>query len=100
MQAPVKLIKTPSNCLFVVENFQTKDPTIITNIGIIELMIPAMLLLISVSAIGNKNIGTKLPESPTMMSHFKCLFGNSFILESAKGIRTIPEIKTRKAPTS
>ena len=100
IQAPIKLIKTPSNCLLLVENFQTKEPTRITKIGIIELMIPAMLLLISVSAIGNKNIGIKLPESATKTSHFKCRFGNSFIFEMAKGISTIPEIKTRKAPTS
>ena len=100
MQAPKKLTKTPSSCFLVVENFQTNEPTIITNIGIIELMIPAILLVICVSAIGKRNIGIKFPETAAIMSYFRCFLGNCFILETAQGISTSPEINTLKAPTS
>ena len=46
IQAPEKLIATLIKCLLVVENFQKRDPAMITKMGIIELIIHAMLLLI------------------------------------------------------
>ena len=71
-----------------------------TNMGIMELIIPAMLLLTLVSAIGNRNIGMKFPVTAAKMSHFKYFRGNFLIFKIAIGNNKIPAIKTRKAQTS
>ena len=76
---PEKLIRIPKICLEVVFVFQNNAPTIIVKIGIIEFIIPAMLLLTLVSAIGKRNIGIKLPAKAAKKSHFSCFFGNFFL---------------------
>ena len=96
---PEKLIRIPKICLEVVFVFQNNAPTIIVKIGIIEFIIPAMLLLTLVSAIGKRNIGIKLPANAANISHFICFFGNFFLFRIAIGDKKTPEINTLSAPT-
>ena len=84
----------PKICRGVVLVFQNAAPTKITKSGIVELIIPAILLLTLVSAIGNKNMGIKFPQSAAIMSHFRCDLGNFLMFNKAIGESKTPEIRT------
>ena len=100
MQTPEKLITVPMTCCFVVLVFQNSAPRIMTKIGITELMIPATALLISVSAIGNRNIGIKFPQAAATKRYFSCFLGNFLMFIIASGIRRTDAMAIRKLPTS
>ena len=79
--------------------FQNAAPTIITKSGIVELIIPAILLLTLVSAIGNMNIGIKFPQSAAIINNYRCDLGNFLMFNKAIGESKTPEIRTLSAPT-
>ena len=87
--------------IFFLSAFSSKKaiPTRMVKKGVNAFKIPASELSILVSARQNKKAGIKLPRIPDNATKPNLFLGTCLIALKAKGIKTTPALKMRKAAT-
>ena len=98
--APIKPMDIPNTFIHLVFVLNSKTPNNKVKRGVNEFNIPVSELLITVSALVNKNAGIKFPKTPIPKNPFQC-FKNIFLKwTNNKGDKNTNAIKILNAATS